>query len=143
MTRFPVVLSALAFLLSACCTVAAPPPPPPPPPAPMADCDANPNPVYFGWDEDTLTGAASSAIAAMASDYGDCSFSLRGHTDSSGTSAYNMGLSERRVNRVAGALASNGVSDISTSYAGESELAVETGDGVRNPDNRRVEVGVN
>ena len=68
-----------------------------------------------------------------------------GHTDSSGSTKYNQGLSERRAKSVADAMVSAGVSQsaLQTEAKGESELAVPTGDGVKEPLNRRATISVN
>ncbi|HET6224341.1 MAG TPA: OmpA family protein, partial [Dongiaceae bacterium] len=57
----------------------------------------------------------------------------------SGSASYNVGLSERRAQAVAAELAANGVpqADIAVDWKGETEPLVPTGDGVREPQNRR------
>ncbi len=66
--------------------------------------------------------------------------SLVGHTDRSGGDDYNQALSERRVSSVTDALAGTGFAGarISGYGVGESDPAVPTPDGVREPRNRRV-----
>jgi len=68
-----------------------------------------------------------------------------GHTDSSGSPKYNQGLSERRGKAVADALVTSGVaqSTVQVDWKGESQLAVPTGDGVKEPLNRRATISVN
>jgi outer membrane protein OmpA-like peptidoglycan-associated protein len=70
--------------------------------------------------------------------------SLVGHTDSSGKNDYNQALSERRVERVRSTLEAGNIAGarMSASARGEEDLAVETGDGVREPRNRRVEITI-
>ena len=65
-----------------------------------------------------------------------------GHTDTSGAEAYNMALSLRRANTVKDALVREGVpaTAISVVGRGEAGLLVQTGDNVREPQNRRVEI---
>jgi len=65
-----------------------------------------------------------------------------GHTDTSGPESYNMALSLRRGNAVKNALVREGVpaSAIAVIDMGEKGLLVPTGDGVREPQNRRVEI---
>jgi hypothetical protein len=67
-----------------------------------------------------------------------------GHTDTTGTEAYNMALSLRRANAVKDALVKLGVpaAAITTVGRGEAGLLVQTGDGVREPQNRRVEITI-
>jgi outer membrane protein OmpA-like peptidoglycan-associated protein len=67
---------------------------------------------------------------------------VNGYTDTSGSPQYNMGLSIRRANAVAGELVRDGVpkSAISIQGFGQTHLLVPTADGVREPQNRRVEI---
>ena len=73
---------------------------------------------------------------------GTTALSVVGHADTVGSVQYNQGLSERRANRVADALAERGVPRDAMTLAGRSELepAVVTADNVREPLNRRVEI---
>ena len=66
-----------------------------------------------------------------------------GHTDTAGPSDYNMQLSIQRANTVATELIKAGVpaTKIEATGFGQTDLAVETPDGVANAANRRVEVG--
>ena len=67
-----------------------------------------------------------------------------GHTDTSGSSAYNVGLSNRRASVVRDALVSRGMAAgaITSSGVGETDLAKPTRDGVREPLNRRTAVTI-
>ena len=67
---------------------------------------------------------------------------VTGYTDTSGSPAYNQKLSERRANAVATILAQMGVppSAMTVSGRGQNDLRVPTPDGVREPQNRRVEI---
>jgi OOP family OmpA-OmpF porin len=67
---------------------------------------------------------------------------VSGHADTSGSTPYNQGLSERRSRNVADLLASSGVpaSGLTVQAFGETQPAKPTPDGVREPLNRRVEV---
>lgn len=62
-----------------------------------------------------------------------------GHTDTSGAATYNQSLSEARAVAVRNALVARGVSKgkIYTRGVGETDLLVDTADGVREPSNRR------
>ncbi|HEX3674738.1 MAG TPA: OmpA family protein, partial [Rhizomicrobium sp.] len=62
-----------------------------------------------------------------------------GHTDTSGSTAYNQRLSVKRANVVEEALVDLGArrEAISASGVGETDLAVQTADGVKEPKNRR------
>jgi outer membrane protein OmpA-like peptidoglycan-associated protein len=67
---------------------------------------------------------------------------VNGYTDTSGTPQYNQGLSIRRAQAVASELVRDGVprAAISIQGFGETHLLVPTGPGVREPQNRRVEI---
>ena len=68
-----------------------------------------------------------------------------GHADTSGSAAYNERLSDRRARTVADALVAQGVNGgtISVDGLGEPAPARATGDGVREPLNRRATIGIN
>ena len=65
---------------------------------------------------------------------------ITGHTDSSGSVAYNQTLSERRANRVIEDLVAGGVDPtrIIGRGVGQTQLLIPTEDGVREPGNRAV-----
>jgi OOP family OmpA-OmpF porin len=122
---------------------AAPPPPPPPPPtvAPPSFM------VFFDWDRSNLSQQALATIRQAADAFktkGNARITATGHTDTSGPEAYNMALSLRRANAVKDALVREGVpaQAIAVIGRGEQGLLVQTGDGVREPQNRRVEIVV-
>lgn len=101
--------------------------------------------VFFDFDSAELTAEARQAVAQAADEYqrgGQARVSVTGHTDTSGPADYNYGLSERRAEAVASELVRLGVpaSAIVTVGQGESNPLVPTGDGVREPRNRRVEI---
>jgi outer membrane protein OmpA-like peptidoglycan-associated protein len=119
---------------------AAPAPPPPEPSAAPREYI-----VFFGHNKSNLTAEAMDVIrqaAAAAKQYGSATLTVVGHADRSGSSRYNEGLSLRRANAVKGALVSEGIADsaISVSGKGESDPMVQTADGVREPQNRRVHI---
>jgi OmpA-OmpF porin, OOP family len=131
-----------SFLLSAIYNFGAPEAPvvaAPPPPAP------GPFIVFFDWDRSDITTEAASILDNVAAQYastGQASVTLAGHADKSGSDQYNVGLSERRAAAVRDYLVGKGVpGGVITSEAfGESRPLVETADGVREPQNRRVEI---
>ncbi|MEX0840105.1 MAG: OmpA family protein [Parvibaculum sp.] len=100
---------------------------------------AGPWTIYFGFDKYNLTPEAQSVIDQIVAETSG-SLSVIGHTDTSGSNAYNQALGQRRANTVSNALTAQGKSLCSASSAGESQLAVQTGDGVREPLNRRAVV---
>jgi outer membrane protein OmpA-like peptidoglycan-associated protein len=67
-----------------------------------------------------------------------------GHTDTSGSVAYNMRLSERRAKATADQLVADGVptQTLDVQWKGKSDPAVATGDGVKEPLNRRATISV-
>jgi OOP family OmpA-OmpF porin len=124
---------------------------PPPPPAASAPVAAPaPTPartylVFFDWDKATLTDRARQIVAEAAQASTHVTYTkiqVNGYTDTSGTPAYNQGLSIRRAKTVAAELVKDGVpaSAISIAGFGETHLLVPTGPGVREPQNRRVEI---
>ena len=101
--------------------------------------------VYFGFDRTNLTAKANQTldnVVGAVKSMSATALSIVGHTDTSGSANYNQGLSEARARRVAKGLVSRGLKSDSMTLAGrgERELARETGDGVREPLNRRVEI---
>jgi outer membrane protein OmpA-like peptidoglycan-associated protein len=83
--------------------------------------------------------------AASAKAQGSARIVVVGHTDTVGSNAYNEALSLRRASAVKDELSRLGVSPdaISTSGKGESELLVQSGDGVKEPQNRRATIDLN
>ena len=69
---------------------------------------------------------------------------LAGHTDRSGSTAYNQKLSQRRSDAAKAYMIGKGVPDgtIATEAYGETRPLVQTEDGVREPQNRRVEINL-
>ena len=137
------VVAAATFLLGACASEPPPPPPPPPPPAPQAQSFM----VFFDWDRANLTAQAVDTVRQAAAAYrsrGSANITTVGHTDTSGSPQYNMALSLRRANAVKDQLVREGVpaTAIQVSGRGEEGLLVQTGDNVREPQNRRVEISV-
>jgi len=67
---------------------------------------------------------------------------VAGHADRSGTPQYNQGLSMRRAQAVAAELVRLGVKQqaIAISAFGDTRPLVPTAAGVREPQNRRVEI---
>ncbi len=124
-----------------------------PAPAPMAPPAAQvaPSPVsrsyivFFDWDKADLTSRAQQIVSEAASNSTKVQYTrleVNGYTDTSGTPAYNQGLSVRRAQSVAAELVKDGVpkSAITIQGFGETHPLVPTGAGVREPQNRRVEI---
>jgi OmpA-OmpF porin, OOP family len=101
--------------------------------------------VFFDWDKATLTDRARSIVKEAAENSSRVQYTrleVNGYTDTSGTPTYNKGLSERRARTVAAELVRDGVPQnaISVQGLGDTNLLVPTGAGVREPQNRRVEI---
>ncbi len=117
------------------------PEPAPPPPQPMAFI------IFFDFDKSDITPQASRILDDVAAAYRDGNKTrvlLVGHTDRAGTSDYNIGLSQRRVDSASSGLVQRGIpgTSISTTALGEGQPRVPTPDGVREQENRRVEIEI-
>ena len=132
--------------------VAAPAPVPMAAPAPAPAPVVKPAPaplknfiVFFDFDKADITPEASKIItqAVDATKKGASTrVDLTGHADRSGPDKYNMALSLKRGNAVKAAMVKQGIpaSQISVVGKGETAPLVQTPDGVREPQNRRVEI---
>ena len=101
--------------------------------------------VFFDWDRANITDEAMAILRTAAENARKGNISriqATGHADTSGTRAYNIKLSERRARAVQNALNQLGVASnqIAIDWKGELEPLVPTADGVREPQNRRVEI---
>ncbi len=110
-----------------------------------ADLDPIQFTVYFDYDKSNLTPQASTLVreaASRALENDIDTVVVAGNTDTSGGSAYNQALSERRARAVRDGLIANGVpaDSIRMEAFGETNLAKATADGVREPLNRRADV---
>jgi outer membrane protein OmpA-like peptidoglycan-associated protein len=126
----------------------APPPPPvvtPPPPAPKPVCNTGPYIVFFDFDRSDITAEAATILNNAVTAYANCGNArvmLAGHTDRAGSVRYNEGLAERRNAAVRSYMTGRGVpaGQIASEAFGEAQPRVPTADGVREAQNRRVEV---
>jgi outer membrane protein OmpA-like peptidoglycan-associated protein len=124
----------------------APPPVPAPVAAPAAPAEAaRTYLVFFDWDRADLTDRARQIVAEAAQATTRVQVTrieVSGHTDTTGTAGYNQGLSVRRAQNVSAELVRLGVprNAITTQGFGFSRPLVSTGPGVREPQNRRVEI---
>ncbi|MCI4644402.1 MAG: OmpA family protein [Hyphomonadaceae bacterium] len=106
--------------------------------------------VYFERDTYDVTSAGSAVLdqaLSKANEYKSCkikSISITGHTDRSQPELVSIAMSKSRANAVADALFKRGINHelIDIQWRGESELAVETDDGAREPLNRRAVVKI-
>jgi outer membrane protein OmpA-like peptidoglycan-associated protein len=132
------------------------PPPPPPPvygpaptaaPAPLAS-QARSFRVFFEFDKASLSREAERIVREAADAYrrtGTARVEVVGYTDLSGTRQYDLGLSQRRAQSVRAALVAQGVpvNSITQRWRGKDDPLVATPDGVREPQNRRVDIVIN
>jgi OOP family OmpA-OmpF porin len=127
--------------------------PPPPPPAPVPPAPPAPPPppvrqvylVFFDWDRYNITPEGAAVIRQAAAHWhsgAPVRIEVTGYTDLSGSAGYNIRLSLRRANAVATELEGLGVprGDMEIRGLGEANPRVPTAKGVREPQNRRVEI---
>lgn len=101
--------------------------------------------VFFPLGSSQLDADGLRVIEQAAADYqrvGEAQVSVIGHADTSGSAELNQRLSDRRAEAVEVALVREGVpaTSIVTIARGQEDLLVPTGDGVREAENRRVEI---
>jgi OmpA-OmpF porin, OOP family len=101
--------------------------------------------VFFDFDKAAITPEADRTIrqAAGAAKMGGVTrLNLTGHTDMAGSDKYNMALSLKRANVVKDALVQQGIpaAEIVVVGKGKADPLVATKDGMREPQNRRVEI---
>ena len=133
--------SGQAFWLSCGLAEVSPTPEAPPPPPPAIKQFI----VFFGFNKYNLTAEAQAVVAEAASaakSQGAASIAIVGHTDTVGGNAYNQKLSEKRAGAVKDELVRLGIpgDKISAMGKGETELLVQTGDSVKEPQNRRATI---
>lgn len=119
--------------------------PPPPPPAPPAEDIPRNFIIFFDWDQDVITPEALKILqeaAQYAQQANVARVVLTGHADRSGSDQYNEGLSMRRARNAMSELVGLGIAEtaIAVFAKGEAQPLVATDDGVREPQNRRVEI---
>jgi outer membrane protein OmpA-like peptidoglycan-associated protein len=131
------------------------PPAPPPPaygpapavaPAPLASQGRSFR-VFFEFDKASLSREGERVVRQAADSYrrtGAARIEVTGYTDLSGTPRYDLDLSKRRAASVRAALVAQGVpaATITESWRGKQSPLVATADGVREPQNRRVDIVV-
>lgn len=105
------------------------------------------NMVNFGFDSSELTSAAKAnldKLATVLKNNMDTNINIYGHTDSRGTDAYNLSLSERRAAAVRSYLISQGVasSRMITMGMGEKEPVASNETDAGRAENRRVEFAI-
>jgi len=101
--------------------------------------------VFFDFNKSDLTPQAKGIVDQAAANVGPAHvtrLTVTGHTDAVGSDAYNMRLSSRRAESVAAQLEKDRIpsSEIEIVAKGKRDLLVPTADGVREPQNRRVQI---
>src|SRR5690606_35280877 len=101
--------------------------------------------VFFDWDKADVRPDARRIIETAAANRKQVNVTrieVTGHADRSGSDRYNERLSMRRAENVRAELIRLGVpeNEIAIFAKGEREPLVPTADGVREPQNRRVEI---
>jgi OOP family OmpA-OmpF porin len=117
-------------------------PPPAAAPAPAAPRNYL---VFFDFNKSDLTPDARGIVDKAATNAQSAHITqleVTGYTDTVGSDAYNMRLSRRRAEAVSAELQAQGVpaSEIAIFAKGKHDLLVPTADGVREPQNRRVQI---
>ena len=119
-------------------------------PAPRPEiCTAQaPGLIFFEFDSANPQQDAVETVEYVVENAPACNwtrFTVVGHTDRAGSNAYNEGLSQRRADAIESLMTARGISGaaISTQAQGEETPRVPTADGVRELQNRRVEILVN
>ena len=104
-----------------------------------------PSDITFDLDKADVKAAfypVLNSVAKVLKHYDKTIVSVDGYTDTSGSAEHNMQLSQMRAQSVASYLQGQGVQPQRFSIRGwgETNLAVPTGDGVKNAANRRVTI---
>ncbi|WP_404380880.1 OmpA family protein [Caenispirillum salinarum] len=112
-------------------------------PAPQPAQAQAPVLVFFDFDVARVPSEADpllNSVAEVAQENPNLELQVVGHADRAGSVPYNNRLSEQRARNVAQALSARGVpmDRMSVDWKGELDPRVPTGDGVREPENRRV-----
>lgn len=112
--------------------------------APAQWGDAGPTLLFFDWGKSELSNDAKAILDPFVTRYQAAprSMTVDGHSDKSGASASNLAGSRRRAGVVRDYLAAKGIpADAMTVRAyGETWPIIATADGVREVQNRRVEI---
>ncbi|UCC25741.1 MAG: OmpA family protein [Gemmatimonadales bacterium] len=104
--------------------------------------------ILFGFDSSDLTAEARSNLAALANSLNDLEddaiLMVAGHTDATGSDAYNQALSERRAAAAATYLTQAGMdpAQLQTLGLGETEPIADNSSEAGQSQNRRVEVAI-
>ena len=114
-------------------------------PAEMTSSSAASFLVFFDWGKPELGGDTKATLDKVIAAYRqepDVHVRLEGHTDRSGSAAVNLRSARRRAAEVRSYLIANGIpaTNVTIVSHGESQPLIATEDGVREVQNRRVEI---
>ncbi len=103
--------------------------------------------VYFATDKYAIEGQSREALMKLANifqEYPDTNILVEGHTDNTGSDAYNLTLSKNRAQAVTNFLTSQGISGgrIDTKWYGESQPKYDNSTVEGRSKNRRVELAI-
>ena len=131
--RIGIFLAPVAFLFAA--------------PALSQGAAGEPFRIFFDWGKPELTRDAEATLGEAVAAYQRSPGSrveIAGHADRSGPAAHNFGASRRRADAARDWLVERGIpaSAIAVSAFGESRPIISTEDGVREAQNRRVEIRI-
>ncbi|MHA6280449.1 OmpA family protein [Salinimicrobium sp. CAU 1759] len=103
--------------------------------------------VYFATDKYAIEGQSREALMSLANifkEYPNTNILVEGHTDSTGSDAYNLTLSKNRAQAVTNFLTSQGISSgrITTKWYGESQPKYDNSTVEGRSKNRRVELAI-
>ncbi len=103
--------------------------------------------VYFATDQYNIEGESRTALNKLAGifqEYPDTNILVEGHTDSTGSDAYNLTLSKNRAQAVTNFLVNEGISSgrIDTKWYGESQPKYDNSTVEGRAKNRRVELAI-
>ena len=110
-----------------------------------ASAQSQPFRIFFDWGKPDISRDGETILGEVVAAYQQqhpAHISINGHTDRSGSASFNLAASRRRAEAVKVYLAEHGIpaSVMSVAGFGESQPIVPTEDGVREVQNRRVEI---
>ena len=113
-------------------------------PSPAQWGDAGPTLIFFDWGKSELSGDAKASLDKVAERYRQSPrrMTIDGHSDRSGASGSNLTSSRHRAGQARDYLVGLGVPAIAMTVRayGETWPIITTADGVREVQNRRVEI---
>jgi outer membrane protein OmpA-like peptidoglycan-associated protein len=105
-----------------------------------------PSGLLFDFDSDVVRSNAATNLNELARNlakYNDSNLMIAGHTDATGSSEYNQGLSDRRAESAAHYLTAHGVARyIATAGLGEREPVASNATDAGRQQNRRIEIAI-